>query len=218
VIGRPYLIYATAMSVLLTVSLSVTSRAGFSSGLPLLLPIFVAVGAMGGLTVFTSDRLKGVLEYLMAYGVTPRRLFLNVLLASFVLVTIVLGVALGVGVGLNLARRTALPLDFALAVGLYTVPMSYASVAFSTTIGMYWSALSSPRQGLNSPVGLAPFIGILPSVATLAAVIALGANGVSASAFFTVAVIAMALVTIVVVLLLSMIGRLLRRERLLSPA
>jgi hypothetical protein len=59
----------------------------------------------------------------------------------------------------------------------YTLPMSYASQAFAATVGMYWSALSSPRQGLNSPIGLAPFIGILPTVATLGAVIALGIFG-----------------------------------------
>ena len=217
--GRFYLVYGTVMSLIFVVAMGFAGGASFNSVVPLLLPIFGVVGSMGALTVFTNDRLKGVLEYLLAYGISPRRLFLDVLLASLVLLTTVLGIALGVGVGIVVARKHVPTLDFALLLTLYTLPMSYASVAFAGTIGMFWTALSSPRAGINSPIGLAPFVGLLPSLVTLMAVIALSASGsASGGNFFLVAGAAVALVVVVVLLLLSMIGRLLRRERLLSPA
>lgn len=218
--GRAALIYGTAMSLLLGISLSFSSEAGFSAGFPTFLPIFASVASMGGLAVFTSDRLKGVLEYLMAYGVSPRRIFVNVLLASLVLVTVLLAIALGIGLGIFLARGSALSYVLVSLLVFYTLPMSYASAAFAATVGMYWSALSSPRQGLNSPIGLAPFIGILPSVATLGAVVALGVfgNDSTGSFFIIVTRISLGLVAAFVVVLLGRIGRFLRRERLLSQA
>jgi hypothetical protein len=217
--GRFFLVYGTAMAALLSIGLGATGGAAFTTALPLILPIFGVLGSMGGLVVFTNDRVKGVLEYLMAYGVPPRRLFVDVLLTSLLLMTIVLGVGLGAGIGFFVARGHTLPWSFVAFVGAYAIPMSYVSAAFAATTGMFWSALSSPREGMNSPIGLAPFIGILPSVATLLVVIVIGATGtVSPSGFFEVAAGAMIIVTAVVVVLLSMTGRLLRRERLLSPA
>ena len=219
-LGRFFLVYGSGLSVFLGIVLDVVSGYSFASAFPLLLPIFASVGSMGGLAVFTSDRLKGTLEYFMAYGISPRRLFLNFLIASLVLVTIVLSVAVGVGVGLYLARGNSFTPGLAIALGLYAVPMSFASAAFATTMGMYWSTLSSPRTGLNSPIGLAPLIGIFPPVATLFIVAALGVSGTTTSVttFYGIAVAVMALVVVVVVLLLAMINRFLRRERLLSPA
>lgn len=217
--GRFYLIYATAMSLLFVVGLGFAGGSAFTSTVPTLLPIFGVVGSMGALTIFTNDRMKGVLEYLMAYGVSPRRLFTNVLLAGLALVTVVLGVALGVGLSVYLGRGRSLGLEFTLLLGIYTLPMTYASVAFATTVGMYWTSLSSPRMGMNSPTGLAPFIGILPSLATLGAVLALGATHQgSTTSYLLIVGGAVALLAIAVLLLLGMIGRLLRRERLLSPA
>jgi hypothetical protein len=220
VLGRFFLVYGSGMAAFLGVVLVLVSGSSFASAFPLLVPIFASVGSMGGLAVFTSDRLKGTLEYFMAYGISPRSLFLNFLLASLVLVSIVLGVGVGVGVGLYLARGNAFTFGFALALGLYAVPMSYASTAFATTIGMYWTALSSPRASMNSPIGLAPFIGILPPLATLLLVAALGISGTTTSVttFYGIGVAAMALVVVFVILLLAMINRFLRHERLLAPA
>ncbi|MGD0719389.1 MAG: hypothetical protein ABSA15_07450, partial [Thermoplasmata archaeon] len=202
VLGRFFLVYGSGLSAFLGVVLGVVSGSSFAAAFPLLLPIFASVGSMGGLAVFTSDRLKGTLEYFMAYGVSPRRLFLNFLIASLVLVSIVVSVGVGVGVGLYLARGNAFTSGLALALGLYAVPMSYASTAFATTMGMYWTALSSPRAGMNSPTGLAPFIGILPPVTTLIIVVALGASGATTSVttFYAIAVAVMAVVAVFVVL------------------
>jgi hypothetical protein len=220
VLGRFFLIYGSGLSLFLGVTLNLASGSSFASAFPLLVPIFASVGSMGGLAVFTSDRLKGTLEYFMAYGISPRRLFLNFLIASLVLVAIVVSVGVGGGVGLYLARRHPISSALAVAIGLYAIPMSFACTAFSTTVGMYWSALSSPRAGLNSPIGLAPFIGILPPVGTLLIVAALGVSGLTTSltTFYTIAVGAMSVVALFVVLLLALINRFLRRERLLSPA
>lgn len=219
VLGRAFLIYGVGISLLLAILLNAVHGVAFEAAFPLFLPIFASVGAMGGLTVFTSDRLKGVLEYLLAYGISPRRLFVNTLVSSLVLVTVIVGVSTGVGVGLYLSRGNAFGVDFGLLLGLYALPMCYASVAFTTTVGMFWTSLSSPRQGLSSPVGLAPLIGILPPVAVLSIVAALGVSGSSAaSTFLSVALYAIGLMVIFVVLLLGLMGRLLLRERLLSPA
>lgn len=216
--GRFYLVYATAMSLLFVIVMAFAGGSSFNSVVPLILPIFGVVGSMGGLTVFTNDRLKGVLEYLMAYGISPRRLFVDVLLASLVLLTTVLGIALGIGIGVLEVRRHALGVDFALPLALYALPMSYASVAFAVTIGMFWTSLSSPRTAINSPIGLAPLIGILPSMATVGGIVALSVTGnMSTLSFVIVAGGAVVLIALVVVLLLSMMERLLLRERLLSP-
>ena len=217
-VGRASLIYGTAVSLFLIFALSFSSTSGFSAGIPIFLPIFAIVGSMGGLTVFSADRQKGVLEYLMGYGISPRRLFVNILIASLVLVTIVLAIAIGATLTIALVNGLDSNVLFQLLV-FYTLPMSYASTAFLATIGMYWTALSSPRQGLNSPIGVAPFIGVLPPIATLGVVVALGALGsVTASSFIVVTSITVTLVAAVAFVLLARIGRFLRRERLLSPA
>lgn len=216
--GRFYLVYAIVMSLIFVIAMGFAGGASFDTVVPLLLPVFAVVGSMGGLTVFTNDRLKGVLEYLMAYGISPRRLFVNILLASMVLLTTVLGFALGVGLGLLVARKHAVAFDFALLLIVYALPMSYASVAFAATVGMFWTSLSSPRTAINSPIGLAPLVGILPSMATLFAVVALSATGHASGLYINLVFGgAVGLIAVVVILLLSMIGRLLRRERLLSP-
>jgi hypothetical protein len=217
--GRLFVVYSIAISVVLGLSLNAGGGSAFLSSFPFIVSIFAANGSIGGLVVFSNDRIKGVLEYLLAYGLTPRRLFLNFLAAGMVLVTVVLALALGVGIGIFVGRGHALTGEFLLLLGAYTVPMSYASAAFAATIGMFWTSLSSPRAGMNSPVGFAPFIGIFPSLATLGAFIALALNGVtSTTTLLLVAVTAVLLTAAVVIGLLATMDRFLRRERLLSPA
>jgi hypothetical protein len=217
--GRFFLIYGSAISVVLGVSLSLSGGSAFASAFPLFLPVFAVVGSMGALTVFTTDRMKGVLEYLMAYGITPRRLFANVLLAAVVLVTVVLCVAVGVGLGVYTAKGHALTLSLAESIGLYGIPMAYASAAFSAILGMFWTSLSSPSQGLNSPIGLAPLIGIIPPMLTVAVIgVAAATISPSATELDLIGITAVLVVVVAVIVLLSLTGRLLARERLLSPA
>jgi hypothetical protein len=207
------LAFGTGYAIVLGVVLSFSSEAAFEAALPLVLPIFGVVGSFGGITVFTNDRIKGVLEYLVAYGVPPRRLFGDVLIASLALASIVVGASLGAGLGANVARGHSITMTFAILVSAYSVPMALASSAFVAMVGMYWTSLSSPRSGLNSPLGLAPIIGIAPPVLTLFVIGALGG-----SHFFAVTAAAVSGMVVIVVLLLSLVGRLLPSERLLSPA
>ncbi len=217
--GRFFLVYGTVLSLLLGVLLALFSGPSFASSYALFLPIFGVVGSMGGLTVFTSDRTKGLLEYLIAYGYSPRRLFANVLLTTLVLVSIVVGIGTSVSLGVYFVEGNAATSTLAITMGLYAVPMTFACAAFASTVGVYWTALSSPRQGINSPVGLIPFIGILPALATLFSIVAFSlSRPLSSTTLLLVLGSAMGLVAIFVMVLLVSMGRLLRRERFLSPA
>jgi len=219
VTGRFFLVYGTAISVLLGVLLAHFSGPSFASSYSLFVPIFAVVGSMGGLTVFTSDRTKGVLEYLIAYGYSPRRLFADVLLTTLVLVSIVVGIGVSVSLGVYFAEGQTVTSTLVISVGVYAVPMAFACAAFASTVGVYWTTLSSPRQGINSPVGIIPFIGILPALVTLFAIVAVTLSGpLSATTLLLILGSAMGLVAIFVIVLLVSLGRLLRRERFLSPA
>ena len=217
VAGRAYLIYGAVVGVILGVSLSLSSGTAFGAAFPLFLPVFAAIGSLGSLMVFTSDRMKGVLEYLLAYGISPRRLFVDVLLAAVVLVTIVAAVDVSVALSIYFARGGSLDTTTTLAIAAYGVPMSYASAAFAATTGMYWTALSSPRSGMHSPGGFAPLLGILPPLAVVAVVGVLGGFGASGTTLDLVAFAGVSVVAVVVILLVSLVGRLMARERLLSP-
>jgi len=217
--GRFFLVYGTAISVLLGVVLAYLSGSAFASSFSLFVPIFGVVWSMGGLLVFTSDRTKGVLEYLIAYGYSPRRLFANVLLTTLVLVSIVVGLGVTVSLGVYFAKGFSVTSDLEIAVGLYAVPMAFSCAAFASTVGVYWTTLSSPRQGINSPIGLIPFIGILPALVTLFVIVTMSRSGpLSTDTLLLVLGSAMGLVAILVIVLLVSMGRLLRRERFLSPA
>jgi hypothetical protein len=217
--GRFVLIVGTVWSIILGASTAIGSPSGFPTSFPLLLPIFGSMAAVGALTVFTSDRTKGVLEYLMAYGVAPRRLFANFLAGALGAISIVLVIAISVSVGAYLAGGNRVSTTFLLLLVGYAIPMSYVSGAFSTTVGMYWSALSSPREGIGSTIGLAPLFGVLPPVATLVLVGIFGATyGITTNEFLLVTGTVLAVIGVTVLYLLANLGHLLRRERLLSSS
>jgi len=217
--GRFFLGYGSAISVVLGVSLALSPGSAFASTFPFLLPIFVVVGSMGAMVVFTNDRIKGVLEYLLAYGYSPRRLFVTFLLTALALSAVVLSVAVAAGLGVYLIRGHQFTTQFATLLVLYAIPMSIASSAFAATVGMLWTSLSSPRAGMNSPIGLIPLIGILPCLVTLFLLTTLAAAGIfSPAELLLIAAGVVGAVVLIVVALLSTLGRFLRRERLLSPA
>ncbi len=217
--GRFYLVYGAGLSTLLGIILARTSVDSFETSYPLFLPIFGTIGSMGGIVVFTADRTKGVLEYLLAYGVTPRQLFGNILLTNLTTVTIILGISVPASVGALAVGGHPIPRTLLLTLAVYGIPMTYACSGFASIVGMYWTALSSPRQMMNSPIGLIPFVGILPSLATLGVVVGVGVHGGLTPALVLVVFAgATACVAIVVGGLLALIDRFLRRERLLSPA
>ncbi len=218
--GRYYLAYGSVMTCLVGASLAFATGSSFVTAFPVLLPIFGTVGSMGALTVFTSDRMKGTLEYFLAYGISPQRLFTNVMVASLVLVSVVVGIATTASLVIYLARGNPPSGALALGLGLYAFPMSYASAALATMVGTYWSALSSPRGVVSSPIGLAPLFGIAPSVAVLLIIAAVGVTtaNLATSTVVEIAVSGMAVTAFAAIVLLASSGRLLRRERLLSSS
>ncbi len=215
VLGRMFLLAGLIYAVVFSLVLGLTAGPGFDEAFPLLLPVFAVIASMGALMVFSSDRIKGVLEYLLAYGFSSRRLFVNVLLAGFVLAVILVGVSTAVGLGVRFGSGQGVSAVFVELLLAYGLPMTFASVGFAVTVGMYWTSLSSPRSGINSPVGLAPIVGIAPPLITLVLVGFLAAT--TSLPFELVAGPAVVVVALVVLALLAQVDRLLPLERLLSP-
>jgi hypothetical protein len=212
-VGKLNLAIGTIISLFYGVILSVVPGDTFSTLLPLLLPIMGTVGGIGAMLVFTNDRTKGVFEYLIAYGVPPRQIFLNVLGAAMVLLSVVDGATLAVSVALRLGLGYGVPLVFGERILIYSLPMSYGATALCTSAGMYWTSLSTPRQGMNSPLGLLPLLGVAPGALTL---IAAEVAGPALAPY--VALGAVLLVVILALILFALESRLMPRERLLSPA
>jgi len=215
VIGWRYLAIGTGLALLLSLILLVATKHGgtaFSMTFPLEIPLFAVLGSMGGLMTFTSDRTKGVFEYLIAYGVRPRGLFTNGLLATAAMSAIILGLALLVGLGAASARGVPLTTDMLKAIALYTVPMSFAGALFTSTVGMIWSSISTPRAGINSPLGIAPMFGVAPTIFVLIA-----AESAPTVDYYYITVGASLAIIAAVVALLAMSARLMGRERFLSP-
>jgi hypothetical protein len=213
-VGRLYLAIGTGLVLLFTIILVFVARhsAAFDTTFPLELPLFAALGSMGGLMTFTSDRTKGVFEYLIAYGVPPRSLFAGGLLSTAVLTSIILGLALAVGLGVSAANHAVLPMSLFKALLIYTIPMGYATSFFTATAGMIWSSISTPRTGINSPLGIAPMLGVGPTVLVL-----ILAESAPASDFYYITGGAALAILAAVALLLGMSARLMGRERFLSP-
>ena len=57
--------------------------------------------------------------------------------------------------------------SFVELVVFYTLPLSFAGAAFMCAAGMIWSALTTQMAGVNSPVGIAPLLGIAPVLLVL---------------------------------------------------
>jgi hypothetical protein len=214
VAGRAYLAIGILVSLVLTVALLRTANrsTNFVAIFPLELPLFATLGAMGGLMLFVGDRSKGVLEYLISYGIRPRSLFVNCLLTTVMLSTVVMGCALVVGLVGFVATGNSISTNLENSILGYTIPMTYACSLLAVTCGIIWSTLSSPRSGLNSPVGIAPMLGIAPPVIVLVI-----AEGVDKSAYYYVTVGASVGFLLLVVALLIASSRLMGRERYLSP-
>ena len=210
--GRLYLGLATLLVLVLSFVLLHARPGVFATTFPLELPLFASLGATGGIMLFASDRTKGVLEYLIAYGVRPGALFTNILLTTVVLATIVLGAALAVALGAYAALGNPFTIDLEKAILLYSIPMAFAGALFSTIAGMVWSSLSTPRAGLNSPVGIAPLLAVGPTILVLFV-----AEASPASQYYYVTAGAAGAFLLVVVVLLVGATRLMGRERYLSP-
>ena len=95
----------------------------------------------------------------------------------------------------------------------YTVPLSFAAAMFMSMSGMIWSQLTARRPGVNSPVGIAPLLGIAPVLALLILAVGPGSGHIlyvvgAASIVMVFGVAAMS----------SVANRRMQRERFLSNA
>ncbi|MHB8584520.1 MAG: hypothetical protein ACYDDF_01590 [Thermoplasmatota archaeon] len=213
VAGRIYLALGAGLCVVLAVILVGRKVSVFPVTFPLQLPLFASLGAMGGLMLFSGDRQKGVFEYLIAYGVSPRTLFLNTLISTALLATIVLVVGLVGGLAAFLVAGGTITPDLQNVILLYSLPMTYASSLFSTMCGMVWSALATPRAGINSPAGIAPIFGIAPTILVLYA-----AEAFQSTDYYNITAAASILFVILVILMAFVAARLMSRERYLSQS
>ncbi len=210
-VARVTLLIAGGMIVLYSAAFGLGGALFATTG-TVVMPIFAVSAGLGGAIVFSNDRTKGVLEYLVAYGVSPRRILFNSLVAGIVVVSIILAAGITAGVSTSVLSGYR-PTPFLAEVLLgYTIPMSYLTVSLMTTVGVFWTAFSSPRSGLNSPLGVLPLIGILPAAFALILVLAFPAHATG---------IVLGLELAIAVLLLSLLtrtDRLLPPDRMLSPA
>ncbi|WP_449462319.1 hypothetical protein PQ610_06920 [Tardisphaera miroshnichenkoae] len=133
-----------------------------SSTYTTLIPLFCIVGSMGPMMIFTADRDKGVLEYLMSAGANPSTFFASTTVASLGLVTILLVPAVAASTAVVYLSNGGLPHLYLENLTYFSIPMAYATVALESVAGMTWSALTRRRPGMNSPIGIAPVIGLVP--------------------------------------------------------
>jgi uncharacterized membrane protein YhfC len=218
--GSVYLILGLALSFLLGVVLSGTASVSddvplvVSQMFPMMAPVCAVVGSFGGLMVFVSDRTKGVYEYLIAYGVSVYEILWSTLLVTLGLVTVVLGVSLTGNIAITLLMGGSIQPAIIEMLLIYTIPISYASVAFMTMAGMIWSSLTARIPGVNSPIGICTLIGAGPTL-----VVFILSTFLSGSNNFLLLIggVTLSLVTLVAVMMV-MANKKMNRERLLADA
>ncbi len=223
--GKLYLILAIVISVLygsvLTTLLngagtSSSAAAGISSSevsqIPVvILPVFAIIGSFGSLMVFVSDKDKGVYEYLIAYGVEPSNIFWSIVVASFGLISIILIISVSSSVVIQSLSHVSISPTYVELIFFYVIPISYTATAFGNMAGMIWSALTRRRVGINSPVGLAPFLGIVPILIVLLLTSFVGSGG-----FILLVGSVSGALTLLVIVMVGVANKKMSRERFLS--
>jgi len=215
--GRIYLVIGMFLPLLFAVQVSAAGGKAGASVLdqiyPLILPVFVVLGSLGALMIFSSDKDKGVYEYLIAYGVDASTIFWSVIVATMGIVTLVLAVSLAVTIAALAATGGALSVGFGELILFYTIPLSYAATMFMSMAGMIWSQLTTRVAGVNSPAGVAPLLGIAPVLAVFLAATQVG----SGDLLYLVGGVSVAMIWAVVVMA-SVANSRMQRERFLSNA
>ncbi len=212
--SRVYVALGIALSLLLALEFTfLTRRAGarLDEVYPLILPLTVVLGSVGGLWLYTGDRRKGVYEYLIAYGIDVSTIFLSIIVATVGLATLVLASSVLIMVAVYLAMGVHTTLGLIEIILLYTLPLSYSSPVFMSMAGMTWSALTTRVTGVNSPVGVAPLLGIAPP---LVVIVLSAVAGPSLSGY--VAILVSASVVGLTLVMALVADRKMVRERFLS--
>ncbi|MDP7976073.1 MAG: hypothetical protein RAK25_02880 [TACK group archaeon] len=133
-----------------------------SSTYTTLIALFCAVGSMGPLILFTADRDRGVLEYLMGVGANPSTFFASTTLSALVLVTMIRIPLVALSAALIYFLNGSIPYLYLYDLAYFSISASYVSVSLEAIAGMTWSALTRRRAGMNTPIGVAPLIGLIP--------------------------------------------------------
>jgi uncharacterized membrane protein YhfC len=223
--GKLYVIIAIVISVLYGAVLSTvingattgsSAAAGVSSNelsqIPaLLLPVFAIIGSFGSLMVFVSDKDKGVYEYLIAYGVEPSNIFWSIVVASFGLVSIILTISVSSSLIIQSLSGVSISPTYVELIFFYVIPISYTATAFGNMAGMIWSALTKRRTGVNSPVGLAPFLGVVPMLIVL-----LLTGFIGSGAFILLVSSVSGAVLLLLIFMVGVANQKMSRERFLS--
>jgi ABC-type transport system involved in multi-copper enzyme maturation permease subunit len=179
---------------------------------PLMLPLYAVMGSFGGLMVFVSDRTRGVYEYLIAYGVNVYEIFWSTLLVTLGLVTIVLGISITGNIAIILLMGGSIQPAMIEMLLIYTIPISYTSVAFMTMAGMMWSSITRRVAGVNSPIGVSTLLGMAPVLT----VVLLSSLFTGSNTFMLlVGGVSLILVALVIAMMV-LANKKMNRERLLS--
>ncbi|HZW58300.1 MAG TPA: YhfC family glutamic-type intramembrane protease [Nitrososphaerales archaeon] len=222
--GKVYFIMGIVLSAIFsaTIAASIQSAATSSpqvnpsivSQIPALsIPLGALIGSLGGLMIFASDKAKGVYEYLIAYGVNVSSIFWSIVLATTGLVSIILVISVSMVVGVLVALGVPITYSFIELLIFYVIPMSYTSTMFMSMAGMIWTSLTTRRAGLNSPVGAAPILGIVPML-----VVVFLSSKVGPGNFILLAGSVSIALLISVGSMVAVSGRKMVRERFLSNA
>ena len=162
--GPSYVVLSLLMGIALTTSLNFASTVGTvvsSSGLgvplgSILALLVVPTGALVGLVIttpvyllFVNDKNAGVLEYLLAVGMTQRDIFMGYLKASVMLSF----VAMIPVVIINTAFMSG-GLALALEGGGLALATGVSDVALVTIMMTSFSSMQRRPTGMNSPIGI----------------------------------------------------------------
>ena len=216
-LGPSYVVLSLLMGIGLTATLNIASSVGnvvsnSGLGVPLgsiLALLVVPTGALVGLVIttpvyllFVSDKNAGVLEYLLAVGMSQRDVFMGYLKASVMLSivamipVVVVNTAFMSG-GLVLALEGA---GLALGTGI-------SDVALVTILMTSFSSMQRRPTGMNSPIGIT--IGVALLLPEFLLVALLGTLIVWVELAVAIAIFAVA------AFLMLSIDRIIEREKLL---
>ncbi|MDV3244344.1 MAG: hypothetical protein LYZ66_04120 [Nitrososphaerales archaeon] len=215
--GLSYVVLSLVMAVFLTVSFGIAGRAGnivasngqvldFGSTLSYIVVPFAAIFGLLITTptylLFVNDKNTGVLEYLLAVGMSQRDVFKGYLKAALMLSLVAILPALAI----NAALSSSGIVGAGLAGGLALVT-GLADVSMVTFLMTAFGSMQRKPTGMNSPVGIT--IGIVIVMPELLLQFVLGA----AIVWLDLAIALAVLVTAAV--LLSSVDKLIMREKLL---
>lgn len=215
--GVVYVAISIGMAIFITVSFGIGARAGsvisnsgqafdLGSVFGLMLVPFVAIFGLIITTptylLFASDKNAGVLEYLLATGMSQRDVFWGYLKAALMLSLLPMAPAVLINIGLS----TFGPL-YGAEVGALGVVTGLADVALVTFLMTGFSAMQRKPTGMNSPVGIT--IGVFLVFPEFLLLFLL-----QGAIIWLDLAIAVALI-VTTVLLLSSVDRLIMREKLL---